>query len=77
MKKLLVLPLLLGISVPAQANFFRSIMNQSVNQEESMIPVEEAPEVYAGEAIVNVEDGEVTVGAVEVTGEVPGEAPGE
>ena len=44
MRKLLLLSLLLALSVPAQANFWDSIMNQEENQEESIIPPED-PEV--------------------------------
>ena len=41
MRKLLLLPFLLALSVPAQANFWDSIMNQEENQEESKIPPED------------------------------------
>ena len=44
MRKLLLFSLLLALSVPAQANFWDSIMNQEENQEESIIPLED-PEV--------------------------------
>ena len=77
MRKLLLLPLLLALTVPAQANFWRSIMNQEKNQEELMIPAE-APEVTGEAPEVTGEVPEVTGEAPEVTGEVPevtGEAP--
>ena len=72
MRKLLLLPFLLALSVPAQANFWDSIMNQEENQEESKIPPED-PAVTPPpplEATVKALPGEALPGEA-----LPGEAP--